>query len=165
MATRHALTPADLGLRSSLLVQKHAAYIASFSNIWEVRLWGEQHKDSSSTLSAQSPADRLSCLCPQTHSPTQQQGADKLEHVATEHFWMSGMYWGLTAMALMGRLDQMDSAKVLDWVSVVKQAADSLSDMVFLLLSLSPSHINSRCFALFPACSTMRRKHTKTHTL
>jgi geranylgeranyl transferase type-2 subunit beta len=46
------------------------------------------------------------------------QGADKLEHVTTEHFWMSGMYWGLTAMALMGKLDQMDSAKVLDWVSV-----------------------------------------------
>lgn len=46
------------------------------------------------------------------------QGADKLEHVATEHFWMSGMYWGLTAMALMGKLDQMDSAKILDWVSL-----------------------------------------------
>jgi geranylgeranyl transferase type-2 subunit beta len=40
-----------------------------------------------------------------------------LEHVATEHFWMSGMYWGLTAMALMGKLDQMDTAKILDWVS------------------------------------------------
>lgn len=45
------------------------------------------------------------------------QGADKLEHVATEHFWMSGMYWGLTAMAIMGKLDQIDSAKVLEWVS------------------------------------------------
>jgi len=45
------------------------------------------------------------------------QGADKIEHVATEHFWMSGMYWGLTAMALMGRLDDMDTAKILDWVS------------------------------------------------
>lgn len=44
------------------------------------------------------------------------QSADKLEHVATEHFWMSGMYWGLTAMALMGKLDQMDTAKILDWV-------------------------------------------------
>jgi hypothetical protein len=44
------------------------------------------------------------------------QAADKLEHVATEHFWMSGMYWGLTAMALMGRLQDMDTDKVLDWV-------------------------------------------------
>lgn len=41
MATRHALTPADLGPRSTLLVDKHAEYIATFSNIWEVRckLW------------------------------------------------------------------------------------------------------------------------------
>lgn len=44
------------------------------------------------------------------------QAADKLEHVATEHFWMSGLYWGLTAMELLGRLHQMDTAKVLDWV-------------------------------------------------
>jgi hypothetical protein len=44
------------------------------------------------------------------------QAADKLEHVATEHFWMSGMYWGLTAMELMGRLQQMDTDKILDWV-------------------------------------------------
>jgi geranylgeranyl transferase type-2 subunit beta len=48
------------------------------------------------------------------------QGADKLEHVATEHFWMSGMYWGLTAMALLGRLHEMDTAKILDWVRVAE---------------------------------------------
>ena len=30
------LTPADLGPRSSLLVDKHAEYIASFSKLWEV---------------------------------------------------------------------------------------------------------------------------------
>lgn len=33
---------------------------------------------------------------------------------------MSGMYWGLTAMALMGRLDQMDSAKILEWVRAAR---------------------------------------------
>lgn len=31
------------------------------------------------------------------------EGSERLEHVATEHFWMSGMYWGLSAMYLMGR--------------------------------------------------------------
>jgi hypothetical protein len=36
MSAMGAITPADLGLRSKLLVDKHAAYIASFSNIWEV---------------------------------------------------------------------------------------------------------------------------------
>jgi hypothetical protein len=30
---------------------------------------------------------------------------------------MSGMYWGLTAMELMGRLQDMDTDKVLEWVS------------------------------------------------
>eukprot|EP00878_Enallax_costatus_P025701 GHUV01027521.1.p1 GENE.GHUV01027521.1~~GHUV01027521.1.p1 ORF type:complete len:106 (+),score=18.07 GHUV01027521.1:188-505(+) len=79
MSHTNAMTPEDLGPRSKLLVDKHAAYIASFSNIWE--------------------------------------GADKLEHVATEHFWMSGMYWGLTAMDLMGRLHEMDTARIVEWVS------------------------------------------------
>jgi hypothetical protein len=32
----NAPTPADLGVRSQLLVDKHAAYIGSFSNVWEV---------------------------------------------------------------------------------------------------------------------------------
>lgn len=31
------------------------------------------------------------------------ENSDRLEHVATEHFWMSGMYWGLSAMYLMDR--------------------------------------------------------------
>jgi hypothetical protein len=29
---------------------------------------------------------------------------------------MSGMYWGLTAMALLGRLDEMDTGAVAAWV-------------------------------------------------
>jgi geranylgeranyl transferase type-2 subunit beta len=39
-----------------------------------------------------------------------------MEHVATEHFWMSGMYWGLTAMALLGRLGDMDLPAITTWV-------------------------------------------------
>lgn len=44
------------------------------------------------------------------------QTSDRLEHVATEHFWMSGMYWGLTAMQLLGRLDEMDQSAIVDWI-------------------------------------------------
>lgn len=29
---------------------------------------------------------------------------------------MSGVYWGLTALHLMGRLDAMDGEEVVDWV-------------------------------------------------
>ena len=32
----HATTPADLGPRATLLVDKHAAYIQGFARIWEV---------------------------------------------------------------------------------------------------------------------------------
>ena len=44
------------------------------------------------------------------------QSSDRMELVATEHFWMSGMYWGLTAMALMGRLSDMDFPKITEWL-------------------------------------------------
>jgi hypothetical protein len=36
MAALNAATPADLGPRAELLLDKHAAYIRSFSKIWEV---------------------------------------------------------------------------------------------------------------------------------
>ncbi len=39
-----------------------------------------------------------------------------MEFVATEHFWMSGMYWGLSAMYLLGRLHEMDKDAILAWV-------------------------------------------------
>jgi len=45
-------------------------------------------------------------LCILFYIPSQ--STDKIEFVATEHFWMSGMYWGLSAMALLGRLEEMD---------------------------------------------------------
>jgi prenyltransferase beta subunit len=44
------------------------------------------------------------------------QNTDKIEFVATEHFWMSGMYWGLTAMHILGRLHEMDERAIIDWV-------------------------------------------------
>lgn len=52
------------------------------------------------------------------------QGADKLEHVATEHFWLSGVYWGLTALALLGRLDDVDGARAVAWVQSCFHPAD-----------------------------------------
>jgi geranylgeranyl transferase type-2 subunit beta len=38
------------------------------------------------------------------------------EYVLTEYLRMNGMYWGLTAMDLMGALDRMDSEEVIDFV-------------------------------------------------
>ena len=45
------------------------------------------------------------------------QDTSRLEHVATEHFWMSGMYWGLVAMYLLGRLHEMDLDTIVSWVT------------------------------------------------
>jgi geranylgeranyl transferase type-2 subunit beta len=39
-----------------------------------------------------------------------------MELVATEHFWMSGLYWGLAAMALLGKLSDMDVPKITEWL-------------------------------------------------
>jgi geranylgeranyl transferase type-2 subunit beta len=44
------------------------------------------------------------------------QNRESLEFYLTEHFRMSGVYWGLTAMHLLGRLGDMDGARILDWV-------------------------------------------------
>ena len=37
VAAMNETTPAELGVRSVLLVDKHAEYIRSFSKLWEVR--------------------------------------------------------------------------------------------------------------------------------
>jgi geranylgeranyl transferase type-2 subunit beta len=58
-------------------VEKHTAYIKSFTKIWQEN--------------------------------------DKIEFVATEHFWLSGIYWGLTALHLLGKLDEVDKEAVVAW--------------------------------------------------
>jgi prenyltransferase beta subunit len=44
------------------------------------------------------------------------QQTDTFEFYVTEHFRLGGVYWGLTAMALLGRLHQMDQAAIVAWV-------------------------------------------------
>ena len=47
------------------------------------------------------------------------QDKDSFEFVVTEHLRMSGVYWGLTAMAILGRdlRTEMDSDTIVDWVT------------------------------------------------
>ena len=44
------------------------------------------------------------------------QQTDTFEFYVTEHFRLGGVYWGLTAMALLGRLHDMDLAAIVAWV-------------------------------------------------
>ncbi|DBA85378.1 TPA: Geranylgeranyl transferase type-2 subunit beta 1 [Trebouxia sp. C0005] len=41
---------------------------------------------------------------------------DTLEAHVTEHFRLSGVYWGLTALYLMGKLDIVDGPAIIEWV-------------------------------------------------
>lgn len=41
---------------------------------------------------------------------------DSFEFYVTEHLRMSGAYWGLMAMDLMGSLDKMNESKIIEWV-------------------------------------------------
>lgn len=47
------------------------------------------------------------------------QSKDSLEAHLTEHFRLSGVYWGLIALYLMGQLDAVDGAAIVDWVRSV----------------------------------------------
>ena len=48
---------------------------------------------------------------------------DTLEYVLTEHLRMSGVYWGLTALDLMSRLDEMDLEPILAWLQTCRHAS------------------------------------------
>ncbi|GAA5974739.1 hypothetical protein JCM5350_001272 [Sporobolomyces pararoseus] len=41
---------------------------------------------------------------------------DELSYYFTEHLRMNGVYWGLTALALMGRTDALPKQEMIDWV-------------------------------------------------
>lgn len=41
---------------------------------------------------------------------------DTLEYVVTEHLRMSGVYWGLTAMDVLNRAEDMDRPAIVEWV-------------------------------------------------
>ena len=44
------------------------------------------------------------------------QNTSNFEYFATEHFRMSGVYWGLTALYLVGHLEDMDEEAIIKWV-------------------------------------------------
>ena len=44
------------------------------------------------------------------------QNTSNFEYFATEHFRMSGVYWGLTALYLVGHLQDMDEEAIVKWV-------------------------------------------------
>lgn len=44
------------------------------------------------------------------------QRRDELAYYLTEHLRMNGIYWGLTALCLMGHQDALNRQEMIDWV-------------------------------------------------
>ena len=49
------------------------------------------------------------------------QNNTSFEFYATEHFRLSGVYWGLTALYLMGTEDSLDRIDLINWVIACKK--------------------------------------------
>lgn len=55
------------------------------------------------------------------------QQTDTFEYYVTEHFRLSGVYWGLTGMAALGKLGDMDEAGILSWVTTCQVRYEVMS--------------------------------------
>jgi prenyltransferase beta subunit len=66
------------------------------------------------------------------------------EFAVTQHLRMSGVYWGVTAMALMGRdlLSEMDSECIVDWVQKCQHESGICFTRFYLVLCLFPHMIS-----------------------
>ena len=49
----------------------------------------------------------------------------------TEHLRMSGIYWGLTALDLMGNLDRVDKIEILDFIKQCQHSSGGISASVY----------------------------------
>ncbi|KAH6944593.1 hypothetical protein HPB50_004160 [Hyalomma asiaticum] len=77
---------------------------------------------------------------------------DDYEYCITEHLRMSGIYWGLTAMDLMGSLDSFDRAEIIDFVKQCQYSCGGFGASIHhdphLLYTLSAVQILSTFDAL-----------------
>ncbi len=55
---------------------------------------------------------------------------DTIEHAASEHLRMSGIYWGATALALLGRLDALPKDQIVAFVHACKTPAGGYAPAV-----------------------------------
>ena len=78
--------------------------------------------------------------------------SDSFEHVATEHLRMSGVYWGLTAMDLLGKLSDMPVKDIVAWVLQCQHSNGGFGGNIghdpHLLYTLSAIQILAICDAL-----------------
>ena len=103
-----AVAPKDLGPRASLLADKHAHYIKGFAEVPFCPLCAVAD-------GGPSPFHAAVLVTPEQPCSLVQQ-TETFEYYATEHFRLSGVYWGITGLALLGRLHDLDEDALVSWV-------------------------------------------------
>ena len=80
------------------------------------------------------------------------QSRDSYEYFATEHFRLSGVYWGLCALHLLGRADQLDAEELVAWVLSCQRPGGGFGGSErhdpHLLYTLSALQVLALCGAL-----------------
>lgn len=123
--------------RRRLLKDKHAEYIHGYGQV---------------CCSPTFPVDGAQMSVDQHMSSVSLQTKTSFEFYATEHFRMSGVYWGLTAMHLLGKQRMMDTALIVDWVLSCQHSNGGFGGSErhdpHLLYTLSAIQILALCKAL-----------------
>lgn len=75
----------------------------------------------------------------------------------TEHFRMSGMYWGITALDLLNQLDRMDSTEIVDFICKCQDKGSggfspSIGHDAHLLYTLSAVQVREGMVFMFMYC-------------
>jgi geranylgeranyl transferase type-2 subunit beta len=67
----------------------------------------------------------------------------------TEYLRMSGIYWGLTAMELIGNLERMNKQEILEFIKACQDDSGGISASIghdsHLLYTLSAVQVKLRC--------------------
>lgn len=78
-----------------------------------------------------------------------QQATSSFAYYATEHFRMSGVYWGLTALYLLDRLELLDKAAIVDRVLSCQHASGGCAARA--------------CRRAAPCCAVGNSMHARMH--
>ncbi|GJP62073.1 hypothetical protein CLOP_g13102 [Closterium sp. NIES-67] len=76
----------------------------------------EEEEEEEEEIDPENPRGRLLMVKHAKYIKNLDKKTDGIEYVATEHLRMSGAYWGLTAMDLMGRLREMHNPGMVPWI-------------------------------------------------
>ena len=76
------------------------------------------------------PGSVIAISTPNSAVPEWLQQTDTFEYYVTEHFRLSGVYWGLAGMAALGRLGDMDEESIVSWVQTCQVSVISSHSLV-----------------------------------